>query len=375
MHLPFCQAKCHYCDFFSLPAEGQDVDGMVDAVLEEARLRAPRKPRTLFIGGGTPSLLSRAQLERFLDGLEGLTRYRDNAREVTLECNPESLDADKARLLLDRGVRRLSIGFQSLRAETLELFGRVHDASQSFRAFEAARSAGLEDINVDLIYAAPGNDADRWRVDLQRVLGLGLDHLSAYNLAFEEDTVFSRRLRDGTLAPLPDELELEMLAITRELTAAAGLAPYEISNYSRPERECRHNLNYWANGDYVGLGPSAVSHIAGVRSGNTRGIEAYRGALAGGESPAAGSERLEPTARLGETWWLGLRRTRGVDPVEARAVAGVDEGRDPAVPVARGLVEQGLLERDGARYRLSARGLPLADRVAAEFLESTPAPP
>lgn len=375
MHLPFCEAKCHYCDFFSLPAEGQDVDGMVDAVLEEARLRAPRKPRTLFIGGGTPSLLSRAQLERFLDGLEGLTRYRDNAREVTLECNPESLDADKARLLLDRGVRRLSIGFQSLRAETLELFGRVHDASQSFRAFEAARSAGLEDINVDLIYAAPGNDADRWRVDLQRVLGLGLDHLSAYNLAFEEDTVFSRRLRDGTLAPLPDELELEMLAITRELTAAAGLAPYEISNYSRPERECRHNLNYWANGDYVGLGPSAVSHIAGVRSGNTRGIEAYRGALAGGESPAAWSERLEPTARLGETWWLGLRRTRGVDPVEARAVAGVDEGRDPAVPVARGLVEQGLLERDGARYRLSARGLPLADRVAAEFLESTPAPP
>lgn len=375
MHLPFCEAKCHYCDFFSLPAEGQDVDGMVGAVLEEARLRAPRKPRTLFIGGGTPSLLSRAQLERFLDGLDELTQYREHAREVTLECNPESLDADKARLLLDRGVRRLSIGFQSLRPETLELFGRVHDASQSFRAFEAARSAGVEDINVDLIYAAPGNDADRWRVDLQRVLDLGLDHLSAYNLAFEEDTVFSRRLRDGTLAPLPDELELEMLAITREMTATAGLAAYEISNYARPEHECRHNLNYWANGDYVGLGPSAVSHIEGVRLGNTRGIEAYRGALAGGEGPATWSERLEPTARLGETWWLGLRRTRGVDPAEARAVAGVDEGRDPAVPVARGLVEQGLLERDGARYRLSARGLPLADRVAAEFLQSTPATP
>jgi oxygen-independent coproporphyrinogen-3 oxidase len=368
VHLPFCAAKCHYCDFFSVPAAGQDVDAMVDAVLAEARLRAPRRPATVFFGGGTPSLLDRAQLARLLGGLDEITSYADSAVEVTLECNPESLDEDKARLLLDHGVRRLSIGFQSLDHDTLTLFGRVHDVEQSFRAYEAARRAGVRDLNVDLIYASPGHTTSAWRSALTRVLDLEPEHLSAYNLAFEEDTVFRRWLEKGTLAPLDEELELELLALTRELTSAAGLEAYEVSNYARPGRACRHNENYWANGEYVGIGPSAVGFVRGLRAGNLRGTTAYTEAVARQGHAREWTERLSPPERLGETWWLGLRRTRGVDPAEARTTAGVEERDDAALPTAEGLVEHGLLERAEGRYRLTDRGLPLADRVAREFL-------
>jgi oxygen-independent coproporphyrinogen-3 oxidase len=165
VHLPFCAAKCHYCDFFSLPDAGQDVDGMVTSILAEARQRAPREPRTVFLGGGTPSLLSREQLARLLDGLEECTGFRGAAVEVTAECNPESLDRDKARALLELGVTRLSIGFQSLRDEVLERFGRVHTSADSFRAFEAARSAGAQELSIDLIFAAPGHEPEQWAKD------------------------------------------------------------------------------------------------------------------------------------------------------------------------------------------------------------------
>ena len=279
VHLPFCAAKCHYCDFFSVPLERGgpepnrwDVDGMVAAILAEAAVRAPRSPRTVFLGGGTPSLLSAAQLAKLLDGLHTLTGWRDSAREVTAECNPESLDRDKARALLDLGVPRLSIGFQSLDDATLALFGRVHSAADSFRAFEAARTAGIERLNVDLIYAIPNQTAADWARDLERVLDLGPEHLSAYNLTFEEDTRFKRWLDQGRLARSPEEVELEMFAATRELTAKAGLHAYEVSNYARPGAACAHNVNYWRNGAYVGLGPGAVSKVAHVRAGKPRPI-------------------------------------------------------------------------------------------------------
>ena len=368
VHLPFCEAKCNYCDFFSVPAAGQDIDSTVDAVLEEARQRAPLNPHTVFIGGGTPSLLDQRQMRHFLIELETACSFRESAVEVTLECNPESLDRDKAELMLELGVRRLSIGFQSLDPQTLKLFGRVHDVDASFSAFEAARTAGVEDLNLDMIYASPGHDVAGWRRALQRVLELEPEHLSAYNLAFEEDTVFSRWLRDGKLQGLPEEVELEMFALTRELTSKAGLQAYEISNYARPGHECLHNQNYWSNGSYVGIGPSAVSYIGGRRSGNFKGIESYRTRIANAGHANEWSESLDPRARLGETWWLGLRQARGVSPEEARSTSGFGSSEDPALDTARGLVETGLLLVNEGRYVLSPRGVPLADRVASEFL-------
>jgi len=372
VHLPFCAAKCHYCDFFSVPDEGHDVDGMVAAILAEARERAPRAPRTVFLGGGTPSLLSAAQLRALLDGLDALTGWRASAQEVTAECNPESLDRDKAAALLDLGVPRLSIGFQSLDDDVLKLFGRVHSVDESFRAYEAARAAGIEHLNVDLIYAVPDQTPESWERDLARVLALGPDHLSAYNLTFEEDTRFKRWLDRGRLARASEDTELAMFHATRRLAAESGLDAYEISNFARPGEACAHNLNYWCNGEYVGIGPGAVSKVAHARAGNPRGIQPYLRRVA--EHGHATDWREDPPARarLAETWWLGLRVAEGVAPAEARGTAGFDGEDDPMLPEAEALEGQGLLERSPAgRFSLSPRGLPLADAIASRFLAAS----
>lgn len=372
VHLPFCAAKCHYCDFFSVAAEGQDRGTMLDAILEEARRFAPRAPRTVFFGGGTPSLLDEAELARLLEGLERICGWRSSAREVTLESNPESLDASKARLLLELGVNRLSIGFQSLDEPTLQLFGRVHDVGQSFAAFEAARSAGFANLNLDLIYAIPGQELERWEADLTRILALEPEHVSAYNLTFEEETLFRKWMEEGRLRPLPEERELEFFWRTRARLAEAGLGAYEISNFSRSGRECLHNLNYWHNGEYLGIGPSAVSKIGHQRLGNVKGIQGYTRRIAEDPDALIFSEEPEALARLAETWWLGLRLREGLSPAEALARADAPPGlADPMPAIAETLAGQGLLERDGERWRLSQAGLPLADYVARQFLAAS----
>jgi oxygen-independent coproporphyrinogen-3 oxidase len=368
--LPFCAAKCRYCDFFSVASDGQDIEGMLEAILVEAQHWAPRDPRTVFLGGGTPSLLSQAQLRKFLDRLDALTNFRASASEVTAECNPESLDRDKAALLLDLGVRRLSIGFQSLSQETLELFGRVHSVDDSFRAFAAARAAGVSELNIDLIYAYPGQTLEQWDQDLTRVLALGPDHLSAYNLTFEEETTFKRWLDQGRIEKADEDLELALFERVRERTRNAGLEAYEISNYALNGSQCVHNVNYWHNGPYLGIGPSAVSKIGGVRRGNTKAISGYTRQIRSQSQAVQWQERPSARARLGETWWLGLRLLEGVDPERARRSSGLDpSSEDPALAIAARLEQQGLLRREQQRFCLRERGIPLADYVGREFLE------
>ncbi len=378
VHFPYCAAKCHYCDFFSLPAAGADVDGAVEALLAEAELRAPRSPRTVFFGGGTPSLLAPAQLVRLFERLDSIARFRESAVEVTLEANPESLDLEKARLLLALGVTRLSIGFQSLRPAVLDLFGRVHDTDQAMHAYECARRAGFESVNIDLIYATPGQTVAEWETDLERVLDLEPDHLSAYDLAFEEETRFARWLAEGRIAKAPEELELELFAATRSLTNSHGLLAYEISNYARPGRECLHNLNYWRNGPYGGIGPSAASKVGHERGGNVRSVPLWRKGVVERGHAFAWSEGLEWPARLAETWWLGLRLSEGVDAAEARATAGcsaLGEAGDPALEIAHRLAASGHLERRSGRWTLHSEAVALADAVAARFLNDVPRSP
>jgi oxygen-independent coproporphyrinogen-3 oxidase len=371
VHTPFCAAKCHYCDFFSVAAHGHDRAANIAAILREAELYAPDRPRTVFVGGGTPSLLSIEELKVLFDGLQRITLFRDSAVEVTAECNPESLDRDKARALLDLGVTRLSIGFQSLHDEVLKLFGRVHSVAQSFAAYEAARSAGASDVNIDLIYAVPDQTGAQWAVDLQRVIDLRPDHLSAYNLTFEEDTVFRRWLDQGKLAKSPEDLELELFDTTRELTSAGGLEAYEISNFARTGRQCLHNVNYWENGPYLGIGPSAVSKVGPTRGGNRKAIGAYESSIRDMGDARTWEETPTPTERLLETWWLGLRLSVGISPDAARRRAGFIEEEDPTEPIVARLATDGLIERVGDRWRLSARGLPLGDYVARRFLTAS----
>lgn len=370
VHLPFCAAKCHYCDFFSVAAAGHDRAPNLAAIVREAELYAPLRPRTVFVGGGTPSLLSIAELREFFDALERITSFRSSALEVTTECNPESLDRDKARALLDLGVNRLSIGFQSLDDRVLKLFGRVHSADQSFAAYAAARSAGVRDLNIDMIYAVPDQTAESWERDLGRVLDLEPDHLSAYNLTFEEETVFKRWLDQGRLAKSPEDLELDLFHATRRLTSAAGLEAYEISNFARSERQCQHNVNYWHNGPYLGIGPSAVSKIGATRGGNLKGITPYNRRMSETGDARAWEETPDQTDRLRETWWLGLRLNQGLTAAEARARAGFEADVDPVGQITAGLVADGLVDVDRGRFTLSARGLPLADYVAKRFLRT-----
>jgi oxygen-independent coproporphyrinogen-3 oxidase len=372
VHFPFCAAKCTYCDFFSLPAAGQDLVGALAALTEETLRRAPERPSTVFLGGGTPSLYPARDLALFLDRLDDRTGFRASAREVTIECNPESLDESKVEALLRAGITRFSIGVQSLRPEVLSWFGRVHSADQGLKAVQAAQRAGARRVSADLIYAFPGQSASLWRADLDAVLALGLEHLSAYNLTYEEGTLLHRQLQQGRSAPLDEELELELFELTQQRCRAHGLEAYEISNYARPGAESLHNGIYWANLDYVGVGPSAVSRVEGARFGNPRSLGAWRAAIEAGRPGAGWLERPSELQRLGESWWLGLRRRAGVEPGEAAAAAAVSLASPAALLAearAESLVQQGLLERSTGRWRLTPRGWPLADAVARRFLD------
>ncbi len=370
VHLPFCAAKCHYCDFFSVAAEGHDRRPTVTAILSEADRWAPEAPRTVFVGGGTPSLLEAGELRTLFDGLDQRTGFRASAVEVTVECNPESLDEAKAALLLELGATRISIGFQALDDAALKMFGRVHDAQQSFAAYRAARAAGAREVNVDLIYAWPGQQLAAWQTDLARVLDLGPDHVSAYNLTFEEDTAFRRWLDDGTLAKAPEEVELAFFEATRAGLFARGYDAYEVSNFALNGRLAHHNVNYWHNGTYLGIGPSAVSKVGVVRGGNVKSVGDYVRRITERGDARVWEESPEALDRLRETWWLGLRLADGLSVAEARARAEFDAPSDPLEAIAERLHADGLLERRGDRFALSATGLPLGDWVARKFLDA-----
>ena len=368
LHLPFCVVKCSYCDFFSVVAEGQDLKGTTRALELEISSRAPVAPTSIFVGGGTPSLLPTEDLVHLFEHLERETGFRSSSRETTVECNPESLDLEKARALVASGVNRLSIGLQSLDERILRLFERPHTADQGLAAYEIARRAGVPRVGVDLIYAVPGQELKPWLQELEQVLRLEPDHVSAYSLAFEEETPLTRKMEKGTLERLPEDLELAFFHETRATLERHGYGAYEVSNFARPGERCVHNENYWRNGDYVGLGPSAVSKLGQRRFGSPRSLAAWRRAVEEGRDPTSWDETLSPEARLGETWWLALRTTDGASPREARERAGYEKEYDPTERIADELLDEGWLVRRGERYALADKSWTVADALASRFL-------
>jgi len=357
IHIPFCLQICPYCSFYKDIAGPGKADPLVEAVIREAELFGHGcAPRTVFIGGGTPTALSVSQLERLFEGLQGHLDL-SAADEFTIEMNPATVTARKAELLRGFGVNRVSMGVQSWDPHLLKLLGRVHDADQVRRSFAILREAGFDNLNLDLIYGIPGQTLAQWEESIRQTVDLQPEHISAYCLTYEEDTEFFDRLTRGEFR---EDAESDAGFFERgvQMLSAAGYGQYEISNHASPGRECRHNLAYWEGADYLGLGPSAWSTIGERRWQNAPDTAAYVQAVQAGVRPLRNEEILPAATREAEKIAFGLRMNAGIDP------ARLAERHE----LITDLREEGLLEDHGPRVRLTPRGRLLADEIAAELI-------
>jgi oxygen-independent coproporphyrinogen-3 oxidase len=367
VHVPFCAARCDYCDFATWTDRGHLVDAYVDACIRDLRQRALAPVDTVFFGGGTPSLLPAHHLTAILDAIP-----RASGAEVTVECNPDSVDLGKFRAYADAGVNRVSFGVQSMRAHVLVALGRTHDPDNVSRAVAAARAAGIERLNLDLIYGTPGETESDWSQTLDAALALEPGHVSAYALTVEPGTPLGRAVAAGERAAPDDDDQATKYEMADDRLTAAGLPWYEVSNWARPGDECRHNLLYWQGGDYTAIGCAAHGYTGGRRWWNVRTPERYVEAVVAGRSAEAGDETLTDEARASEAAVLALRTAVGIKlPLAAadpsRVVACLDD-----------LVAAGLLDRSGGRGRervvLTRRGRLLGNEVAARLLAALEAP-
>lgn len=366
VHLPFCTTKCGYCDFYSLPTIPGLIDDLVGAVLNELGLRDPgRHVETVFVGGGTPTVLPAEALERMLSEIG---RRAGEVAEFTVEANPSSTDELKLGLLKRNGVTRVSFGAQSFNADELRVLERLHDPRHIFESVQAARAAGFDNINLDLIYAIPGQTLDSWKATLARAIELGTEHLSCYALMYEPGTSLTRLRNEGRVIASEEDVEAEMFECTIEILTAAGFEHYEVSNFARAERRCQANMIYWENREYLGIGPSAVSYLEGVRQKNVADVRRYVEFM--GSDPSAvvvEREALTPLCRACETAVQMLRLTEGIDRAKFRVQTGFDAGELFAEKIGE-FTALGLLDADGRRIRLTRRGMLVANRVMAEFL-------
>jgi putative oxygen-independent coproporphyrinogen III oxidase len=376
LHVPFCATRCGYCDFntYTLAELGGDtVSGAPDewlaAVLAELRLAARvlgpalRPLQTVFIGGGTPTMLAAEVLPRVLDAIRTEIGLAPGA-EVSTEANPESTDRAKLERFVAAGVNRVSFGMQSAVPHVLRALDRQHTPGRVSSAVAAARAAGIAQISLDLIYGAPGESDDDWATSVEEAIALGPEHISAYALVVEEGTKLARQVRRGEVPPTDDDVLADRYEFADVRLADAGYAWYEVSNWARSRADvCRHNLGYWRGADWWGLGPGAHSHVGGVRWWNVRAPAAYGQRLAAGRSPAQAREVLGSASRAMEEILLRVRLAEGlpIDRLTAR-------GRDAAIRQgAEGLLEPAAL--DGGLAVLTRRGRLLADAVVRDLTD------
>lgn len=367
VHIPFCETKCPYCDFNSFAVDGRDVDGYLEALLLEYERRGlPRSFSTVFVGGGTPTVLRPEQIARYLEPIRARLGEHSDV-EFTVEANPGSLTAEKLAALRECGVNRVSIGAQSIFDRFLRQLGRVHRAADIDRAVGLCREAGIQRISLDFIFGIPGQTLRDWRETLERALAWEVEHLSCYALTFEPGTEFHARRSAGAILATSEGLELAMFRLTERVLRGAGMLRYEISNYARAGRVCQHNLNYWRNGSYVGFGAGAHSFVAGVRQGNERHLGRYAAAIRERGDAAVFRESLSGLDAARETLVFGLRTTEGVDLRRAGERFGVDLEGEVRSDVDR-LVAGRFVVLEGTRLRLARRGWRVADEIAATFL-------
>lgn len=371
VHIPFCFHKCHYCDFYSITRQGPDrMARFVDRILTEAEQwnASPLtvRPDTIFFGGGTPSLLPLDEMDRLLRGLKRIFQF-ESPSEWTVEVNPATARLEYCQMLRRAGVNRLSFGAQSFDPADLKVLERHHDPADVGTSLKLARAAGFDRLNLDLIYAVPGQSLETWHRNLDLALEFGTEHLSCYALTYEPNTPMAVRRRLGHFLAAEETLEIAMLRATRDRLSAAGLPAYEISNHARPGAECRHNLVYWQGGDYIGLGPSAASHVQGWRWKNRGHLGEWESAIDAQRLPAADVEQLNPIQRQAELAMLLLRLRTGIIFEDFRNLTGGDARTVLAGEIER-YTQAGLLEADASGIRLTDRGVEVADGLATELM-------
>ena len=365
VHIPFCTQICYYCDFSKVFIKNQPVDSYLEHLLEEFRSYDIQKLRTLYIGGGTPTALSAPQLEVLLDGL---TENLDLSvlEELTIEANPGDLDADKIAVLKNSAVNRVSLGVQTFDDKMLKKIGRSHLEKDIYENIDRLKLAGFDNISIDLIYALPGQTMEQVKENVAKAIGLDIPHMSLYSLILENHTVFMNRMRRGKL-PLPkEELEAEMFEYIIAELERAGFEHYEISNFSKLGFESRHNLMYWDNAEYYGIGAGASGYVNGVRYKNHGPIRHYLSAVEEGNARIT-EEHLSQKEQMEEEMFLGLRKKSGVSM--ARFEEKFGRSFDGLYgEIVRDLVQQGLMQIENDRVRMTKRGLFLGDTVAERFI-------
>jgi len=369
VHVPFCLRRCPYCDFAVVPTRRPPWRTYLEALATEARLQAeaygwetPVPVGTLYVGGGTPSLLPPAAIVELVVRLRPFVRWND-ATEWTLEANPETVDRDRALAWRRLGVNRVSLGVQTFHDGALRRMGRLHGSAGAAAAVRALRHAGVASLNIDLIFALPPAWGQDWDADLDRALALEPDHISLYGLTVEEGTALARWVAAGRVRPADDERYVEQYLRAHERLTAAGYRHYEVSNFARPGHESRHNAIYWSGAPYAALGPGAHAYDPPVRRWNLRDWVAYCRRVFAGRLPLAGAERLPARSRRLERLWLALRTDAGL-PVATLSPA--------AQALAARWRAQGWAEQRDGRLRLTATGWLLLDRLALELCDAAP---
>ena len=370
IHWPFCLAKCPYCDFNSHVRNSIDVARWREALLadmrHEAELAGGERLESVFFGGGTPSLMPPALVDKLLKEAEILWGF-DPEIEITLEANPSSVEAARFRDLAAAGVNRVSLGVQALDNETLRFLGRLHDARTAIEALETARNT-FERVSFDLIYAWPGQTVSQWEQELRRALEFGTGHLSLYQLTIEPGTRFATDVRQGAFTPLGDDPAADLFALTHELTAAAGLPAYEVSNHARPGEESRHNLAYWRYQDYAGIGPGAHGRRGGLATLRHKKPENWLAAVGRRGNGLQEERALGAFEQASEALLMGLRLAEGIDLAALSQRFGIAESE--LIDGGKLALHEslGLAWRDGARIGVTPQGMPLLDALLGELV-------
>ncbi len=368
LHIPFCFHKCHYCDFYSIVDDRKQGEFGV-ALGREIAWKAGQfrmKPRTVFVGGGTPTYLS---VENWQPILKSLNNHGviENVTEFTVEANPETVTREMARMLADAGVNRMSLGAQSFQPELLKALERWHDPESIPRALDLLREAGITNLNLDLIFAIPGQTVRQLEADLSKAVSLGVEHLSVYGLTYEPHTVLTKKLELGRVTPADEEIEKEMYEVVLDVLAASGFGQYEVSNFARVregvDRRCQHNLAYWKNLNWIGMGPGAGSHHEGWLWKNLGHLYKY---IESPEAPPMSEfETFDADRRVAERLMLGLRLNEGIEEGFFDELVGSTQERRVR---AEYLLQVGMLERMEGRVKLTRAGLFVADTVIGELV-------